>query len=91
MCRNIRKLFNFDPPVTEEDIRAASLQYVRKISGYHKPSQANERAFAAAVDEIAATSSRLLSSLETTVAPGDRAVVAAKARARNAKRFPAAQ
>jgi hypothetical protein len=87
MCRNIRLLFNFDPPVTEEEIRAACLQFVRKVSGFNKPSQANESAFLAAVDEITAVSTKLLSSLETTAPPRDRATEAAKARARAAVRF----
>jgi hypothetical protein len=89
MCRNIKMLFNFDPPVTAEEIRAASLQYVRKISGSSKPSKTNEPAFAAAVDEIAAASSRLLAALETSAQPRNREVEAAKARARSAERFPA--
>ena len=87
MCRNIRTLFNFDPPVTEEEIRAASLQFVRKISGLNKPSKANEGAFQAAVEEIAAISARLLDSLETTAPPKNREEEAAKARARAAVRF----
>ena len=87
MCRNIKTLFNFDPPVTEEEIRAASLQFVRKISGFNKPSKANEAAFLAAVDEIAAVSRAFLSSLETNAPPRDRTVEAAKARARAAQRF----
>jgi len=87
MCRNIKILFNFDPPVTEAEIRAASLQYVRKISGFAKPSKANEAAFAAAVDEIAATSARLLGSLETTAPHRNREEEAAKAKARGAARF----
>jgi len=82
MCRSIKPLFNFDPPVTEEEIRAASLQFVRKISGFHKPSKANEASFAAAVDEISGIAERLLSSLETTAAPKNRDEEAAKARAR---------
>jgi hypothetical protein len=90
MCRNIKTLFNFDPPVTEEEIRAASLQFVRKISGLNKPSKANERLFFAAVDEIAAVSTRLLHSLETTAPPKNREEEAAKARARAAQRFGAA-
>jgi hypothetical protein len=89
MCRNIKMLFNFDPPVTEEEVRAASLQYVRKISGFSKPSKANEEAFLAAVEEVAAVSSRLLRSLETTAAPRNREEEAAKAKARSAQRFPA--
>src|SRR5882757_8292713 len=87
MCRNIKTLFNFDPPVTEEEIRAASLQFVRKISGLNKPSKANESTFLAAVDEIAAVSTRLLHSLETTAPPKNREEEAAKARARAAERF----
>lgn len=87
MCRNIKTLFNFDPPVTDEEIRGAALQYVRKISGFNKPSKANEAAFLAAVDEIAAVSTRLLDSLETKAPPKDRAEEAAKARARAARRF----
>jgi hypothetical protein len=88
MCRNIRILFNFAPPVTEDEIRAASLQFVRKVSGFNKPSKANEAAFVAAVDEIAAVSSTLLSSLETNTPPRNRTEEAAKARARAAQRFP---
>jgi hypothetical protein len=87
MCRNIRILFNFDPPVTDEEIRAASLQFVRKISGFNKPSKANEAAFHAAIEEIAAISSRLLHSLETTAPPKNREEEAAKAKARAAERF----
>lgn len=87
MCRNIKTLFNFDPPVTEEEVRAASLQFVRKISGLNKPSKANEATFLAAVDEIAAVSTRLLHSLETTAPPKNREEEAAKARARAAERF----
>jgi hypothetical protein len=87
MCRNIKMLFNFEPPVTEEEIRAASLQYVRKISGFAKPSKANEAAFLAAVDEVAAASARLLSSLETQAPPRNREEEAAKARARGEARF----
>ena len=89
MCRNIKTLFNFEPPVTEEEIRAASLQFVRKVSGFSKPSKANETAFFSAVDEIAKVSSRLLNSLETGAPPKDRLEEAAKARARAAQRFPA--
>jgi len=89
MCRNIKPLFNFDPPVTPEEVRAASLQFVRKISGFSKPSKANEAAFASAIDEVAATSTRLLTSLETTSAPKNREEEAAKAKARSAQRFPA--
>jgi len=87
MCRNIKMLFNFDPPVTDEEIRAASLQFVRKVSGFNKPSKANEPAFFSAVEEIAAVSARLLSSLETNAPPRSREQEAAKARARNAERF----
>ena len=89
MCRNIKMLFNFEPPVTPDEIRAASLQFVRKISGFTKPSKANEEAFLAAVDEIAQVSARLLSALETNASPRSREEEAAKARARNAARFPA--
>lgn len=87
MCRNIKMLFNFEPPVTEEEIRAASLQYVRKISGFNKPSKANEAAFLTAVDEVAAVSARLLHALETQAPPRNREEEAAKARARGAARF----
>jgi len=87
MCRNIKILFNFEPPVTEEEIRAAALQFVRKVSGFTKPSKANEAAFDTAVDEIAALSRKLLDSLETHAPPRDRAEEAAKARARAALRF----
>ena len=87
MCRNIKTLFNFDPPVTDEEIRAASLQFVRKVSGFNKPSKANEAAFLAAVDEIAGVSKNLLDSLETNAAPRNREEEAAKARARAAQRF----
>ena len=87
MCRNIRTLFNFDPPVTEEEVRAASLQFVRKISGFNTPSRANEAAFYAAVDDIARISAHLLGSLESTAAPKDRQEEAAKAKARAAQRF----
>ena len=87
MCRNIKTLFNFDPPVTDEEIRAASLQFVRKISGFTKPSKANEGLFLAAVDEVAAVSSRLLSSLETNTPPKNREEEAEKAKARSASRF----
>jgi hypothetical protein len=87
MCRNIKTLFNFEPPVTDEEIRAASLQFVRKISGFHKPSKANEGAFLAAVDDVARISGRLLLSLESTAAPKNREEEAAKARARAAQRF----
>ena len=87
MCRNIKPLFNFEPPATEDEIRAASLQFVRKVSGFNKPSHANEAAFLAAVDEIAAAAGNLLRSLETQAAPHDRAEEAAKARARAVQRF----
>jgi hypothetical protein len=87
VCRNIKTLFNFDPPVTEDEVRAASLQFVRKISGFNKPSKANEGAFLQAVEEIAAVSSRLLRSLETNARPKNRAEEAAKAKARAAERF----
>ena len=89
MCRNIRTLHNFEPPATEDEVRAAALQYVRKISGSTKPSQANAEAFERAVEEVAAISSRLLASLSTTAPPKDREVEAAKARARAAKRYAA--
>jgi hypothetical protein len=88
MCRNIKTLFNFDPPVTPEEIRAASLQFVRKISGFAKPSKANEDAFQAAVDDVAKISARLLKSLETNAPARTREEEAAKARLRNAQRFP---
>jgi hypothetical protein len=88
MCRNIKTLFNFEPPVTDDEIRGAALQFVRKVSGFNKPSKANEAAFLAAVDEIAAASRNLLSSLETNAPPRSRAEEAAKARARAARRFP---
>ena len=87
MCRNIKTLFNFDPPVTPEEIQAASLQFVRKITGFTKPSQANEAAFLAAVDEVAQVSTRLLQSLETNSPPKNREEEAAKAKARAAERF----
>ena len=87
MCRNIKNLFNFDPPVTEEEVQAASLQFVRKISGFNKPSKANEPAFNAAIEDIAGIASRLLRSLETTAPPKNREEEAAKARARAAVRF----
>lgn len=87
MCRNIKNLFNFDPPVTSAEVRDASLQFVRKISGFHKPSKANEAAFNLAVDEIAACAARLLHSLETTSPAKNREEEAAKARARSAERF----
>lgn len=87
MCRNIRPLFNFDPPATDDEIHDAALQYVRKISGYPKPSQANQAAFDRAVSEIAAATRVLLAGLETSAPPRDREVEAAKAKARSAKRF----
>jgi len=87
MCRNIRTLFNFEPPVTDEEVRAASLQFVRKISGFSKPSKGNESAFLAAIDEIAEISVRLLRSLETNAPPKSRAEEAQKAKARAAERF----
>ena len=89
MCRNIRTLFNFEPPVNAEEIRAASLQFVRKISGFNKPSKANEEAFLGAVDEIAGISARLLRSLETNAPPRNREEEAAKAKVRAAERFGA--
>jgi len=87
MCRNIKMLFNFDPPVTDEEIRNASLQFVRKISGFTKPSQANQAQFEAAVDEITAASARLLHSLKTTASPRNREEEAAKLKARSIARF----
>jgi hypothetical protein len=87
MCRNIKTLFNFNPPVTAEEVRAASLQFVRKITGFNKPSKANEHAFLTAVEEIAGISTRLLRSLETTAPPKNREEEAAKAKARAAQRF----
>jgi len=87
MCRNIKTLFNFDPPVTDDEIRAASLQFVRKITGFNKPSKANEAAFLAAIEEVAGVSTRLLRSLETTAPPKNREAEAAKAKARAAERF----
>ena len=89
MCRNIRTLYNFDPPVTPEEVYAASLQFVRKITGFNKPSKANEPAFLNAIDEIANVSLRLLQSLETTAPPKNREEEAAKAKARAAERFGA--
>jgi hypothetical protein len=89
MCRNIRTLHNFEPPATEEEIRASALQYVRKISGYNKPSRANAEAFERAVDAVADASTRLLSELVTAAPPKDREVEAAKARARSAQRYAA--
>lgn len=88
MCRNIKSLFNFEPAVTEDEVRAASLQFVRKVSGFNKPSKVNEAAFNAAVDEIASVAARLLRSLETNAPPKDRAEEAERARARSAQRFP---
>ena len=87
MCRNIKTLFNFDPPVTPEEVRAASLQFVRKITGFNKPSKANEPAFQAAIEEVTALSTRLLRSLETTAPPKNREEEAARAKARAAARF----
>jgi len=89
MCRNIKTLFNFDPPVTDEEVRAASLQFVRKITGFNKPSKANEAAFRVAVDEVAAISTRLLHSLDTSAPPKNREEEAAKAKARAVERFGA--
>ena len=89
MCRNIRTLYNFDPPATEEEIRASALQYVRKVSGFTKPSRVNEEAFATAVDAVAAVTADLLHHLRTTAPPKDREVEAAKARARAAQRYAA--
>jgi len=91
MCRNIKTLFNFDPPVTEDEVRAASLQFVRKITGFNKPSKANEPAFHAAIDEIAGIANRLLRGLETTAPPKNREEEAAKAKARSAERFSPAR
>ncbi len=87
MCRNIKTLFNFDPPATDEEIRAASLQFVRKLSGFHAPSTSNERAFNDAIDEVAAVARRLIDSLTTTASPKNREEVVAAARARSAERF----
>lgn len=87
MCRNIRVLFNFEPPASEEEIRAAATQYVRKVSGFIRPSKANEAAFEAAIDAVTAISRELLRSLETSTPPKDRAAEAARARVRSAKRF----
>jgi hypothetical protein len=87
MCRNIRTLFNFEPPVSDDEVRAASLQFVRKITGFNQPSKANEAAFESAIDDIAAISSRLLRSLETSATPKNREEEAAKAKARAAERF----
>ena len=87
MCRNIKTLYNFDPPATDDDIRAASLQFVRKLSGFNAPSKANEAAFQAAIDEVFSAARRLIDSLETNAPPRDRDVEAAKAKARAAERF----
>ena len=89
MCRNIKPLFNFDPPVTDEEVRAASLQFVRKITGFNKPSKANEEAFQAAIEEIAKISARLIHSLETTAPPKSREEIAARAKAHAVARFGA--
>ena len=89
MCRNIRSLYNFDPPATDEEVRSAALQYVRKISGFTKPSKANEKAFEQAVDAVAEVSARLLGQLVTSAPPKDREVEATKARARAEQRFAA--
>jgi hypothetical protein len=89
MCRNIRTLYNFDPPASEEEIHAAAVQYVRKISGFSKPSRANEQAFARAIDAVSAASEQLLRELRTSAPPRDREVEAARARARAAQRFAA--
>ena len=89
MCRNIRTLYNFEPPATEDEVRAAALQYVRKISGFTKPSKANAEAFERAIDEVAAASARLLAALTTEAPPKDREAVAAKARARAQQRYAA--
>jgi hypothetical protein len=89
MCRNIKTLFNFDPPVTPDEVRAASLQFVRKITGFNKPSKANEAAFLAAIDSITGVSTQLLLSLETNALPKNREEEAARAKARSAQRFPA--
>lgn len=87
MCRNIKTLYHFDPPTTDEEIRAAALQYVRKVSGFNRPSRANEAAFQRAVEEISAATARLLAALETTAPPRSRALEAARAKARAARRF----
>ena len=89
MCRNIKILFNFEPPATDEEIRAASLQFVRKLSGFTKPSQANEAAFEAAVEDVARSARVLIDSLKTTAAPRDRAIEAERAKLRSIKRFGA--
>ena len=91
MCRNIKTLFNFDPPATDEEIRAASLQFVRKLSGFNKPSQANEAAFTRAIDEVAEVARRLIDSLKTGASPRNRDEVAAQARARSTERFASAR
>ncbi len=91
MCRNIKVLFNFEPPATDEEIRAASLQFVRKLSGFTKPSQANEAAFERAIEEVAASARKLIDSLSTQAAPRDREVEAAKARERSRLRFGGAE
>jgi len=90
MCRNIHTLYNYEPPATDEEVRAAALQYVRKVSGFNKPSRANEEAFARAVDEVSDATARLLAELVTSAAPRDREVEAERARARAAERFAAA-
>ena len=90
MCRNIHTLYNFEPPAPEDEVRGAALQYVRKVSGFTKPSQANEQAFEQAVDEVAAATARLLNALVTTAPPKDREVEAERRRERGAKRFAAA-
>jgi hypothetical protein len=87
MCRNIRTLFNFEPPATDEEVRAASLQFVRKLSGFNKPSKANEAAFDEAIEEVARAARKLIDSLETSAEPRDREIEAAKAKARAAERF----
>lgn len=87
MCRNIKPLFNFDPPATEDEVRAAARQYVRKVSGFNQPSQANQAAFEQAIDQVAAATQLLLAALSTSAPPRDREVAAAKARARSAQRF----
>jgi hypothetical protein len=88
MCRNIKTLFNFEPPVTDDEIRAAALQFVRKLTGFNKPSKANEAAFHAAINDVAAVSRNLLNSLETNALPRNREEEAARAKARAAQRFP---
>ncbi len=88
MCRSIKPLFNFDPPASEDEIRSAALQFVRKISGFHKPSKTNEAAFGKAVEEISSAAQRLVTSLETSASPKNRDSVMAEARARSAQRFP---